>query len=463
MSKPSINKELSSNVMLDITQFLSPVNQGSLSATSKTTKSVINKSIPGLLINLIKKNSYLYTDFEKDYIEDLVKEYNNGKVEGLENNFSWNTPEKNEQFKEIKKTYYNLLKLLNSDVVLIMGGEGTNIVTKMIIDQDGTIRFEDGVAMLHARYYHDVIYNQGKVFSLSINADDEYFGTMEIFDTLTKVQVQLQTNLQTISTSHYFSACLAMLNNILYLIDGYRNMYILEKQGVWQNQNTCTIIIRRHASVIAYEGKLYICGGINERSVEIFDPAIGMWQLDYEEMTKTRSYFSLYVFEDEIYAVGGDEYNQNTTIEKRNKDTQIWELVADCGQNRCGCTTVLAGLKIFLFGGREHKSTFDYFDLKSKKWASQDITSAYFDIGERQLPREVVGSKAVFIPKISLSGGSLLSSNYDLNQKLIKNKIKEINNKLLNFKGTLKKINSKNIKYVKKKDNMMIKYSYTKK
>ena len=167
---------------------------------------------------------------------------------------------------------------------------------------------------------------------------------------------------------------------------------------------------RYWAAAIAFEGKLYICGGYRNQSIEVFDPAVGTWQLEGEEMTKARYCFSLFVFEDEIYAVGGDYGGQSTTIEKRNKDTKRWELVADCGQDRQDCAAVLVGSKILLFGGQDHKSTFDFFDLHTKKWASQDQGGAYFDepkakqdeaedepVSKRQLPRQVYASKAVLI------------------------------------------------------------------
>ena len=132
-------------------------------------------------------------------------------------------------------------------------------------------------------------------------------------------------------------------------------------------------------------------------------------------MIKARSGFSLFVHEEELYAVGGDGYGTSTTIEKRNKDTKQWEHVTDSGQDRFACAAALVDTKVFLFGGGyDHKSTFDFFDLHSKKWASQDVGGAYFDepkleqdededeneakpVSKRQLPRQVYWSKAVLI------------------------------------------------------------------
>ena len=40
------------------------------------------------------------------------------------------------------------------------------------------------------------------------------------------------------------------------------------------------------------------------------------------------------------------------------------------------------GSNVFLFGSGDYESTFDFFDLHSKKWASQEQDGAYFDKGE---------------------------------------------------------------------------------
>jgi len=168
-------------------------------------------------------------------------------------------------------------------------------------------------------------------------------------------------------------------------------------QGKWRAHAARLNTARSSAAAIAFEGKVFVCGGVGAlRIVESFDPAIGACQVEGERMTKARWFFSLFAFEEELYAVGGDGYDQNTTIEKRNKATKQWQLVADCGQNRKCCAAVLVGSKIFLFGG-EHKSTFDFFDLDSKKWAPQDVRGAYFDEDKRHLPRQVYRSKAVLI------------------------------------------------------------------
>jgi len=173
-------------------------------------------------------------------------------------------------------------------------------------------------------------------------------------------------------------------------------------KGAWTVRKARLNTARSSAAAVSFQGRLFLCGGYDItkaplQTVEVLDPAVGIWRVDEQQMAVARSFFSLFVFQDELYAVGGDVGGSTTTIEKRNNATKRWELMTDCGQNRRGCAAVLVGSKVFLFGGLEHMSTFDFVDLRCKKWASQDVTSAYFDKAKRKLPRLVYCSTAILI------------------------------------------------------------------
>ena len=308
--------------------------------------------------------------------------------------------------------------------VLIMGGynggNDTNEVTKMIMDQDGTIRFEASTPMLQARDYQAVVYHQGEVFSISTDwSPDESLGTIERLDKLAQTRTQLEARLP----NNLFYTTATMFDNKLVVIGGRREgadsdiMYTLDEhasqadQGKWRAHEARLNTARYNAAAIAFEGKIFVCGGYNDatgnlRSVESFNPAIGAWQVE-GDMIKLRHNFSLFVFDDELYAVGGGI--GNTTIEKRNKATKRWQLVADCGQRRWRCAAALVDSKIFLFGGSVHESTFDYFALDSMTWASKDVGGAYFDESRRQLPRQVWYSKAVLITPLAAGNWTKLN------------------------------------------------------
>ena len=116
---------------------------------------------------------------------------------------------------------YELFFANNRHEVLIMGGNDdeeedgvTNNVFKMIIEQDGTIRFEDSTPMLQARYRHNAVYHQGEVLSIGSFISDDARRTVERLDTLTQTRMQLQTNLPV----DVYHACAAVLDNKVYII-----------------------------------------------------------------------------------------------------------------------------------------------------------------------------------------------------------------------------------------------------
>jgi hypothetical protein len=295
---------------------------------------------------------------------------------------------------------------------------------KIIIEPNGTIRFEDSTSMLRSRSVHGLVYHQGEVISVcDARRNVAFRGTSERLDTLTQTRTQLAERLPNglglvtaailgnkllVVGGEYQFAGQEVSSDIVYELDEHASQ---AGQGKWRAHAARLNTARSWAAAIAFEGKLFVCGGVGAfRIVESFDPAIGAWQVE-GDMTKARFNFSLFVHEEELYAVSGDE-DGSTTIEKRNKDTKQWEHVTDCGQDRYACAAALVGSKVFLFGGFKDESMFDFFDLQSKKWASQDVGGAYFDhpkleqdedededepVSKRQLPRKFYGSKAVLI------------------------------------------------------------------
>jgi len=285
----------------------------------------------------------------------------------------------------------------NEQKVLIVGKCSSGHCEKvamMIVEPNGKIRFDASTSM-RIGYCGSPVYYQGQLFTSSL-----YSGSSSKSDTLTPWRT---SNLERFPNG-VFSASAAVFGNKLLIIGGFHPIegqgvlqsgisnivYELDEQasqapqGTWRAHVAKLNMPRVKAAAIEFEGKLFVCGGGAGagRSVESFDPIIGFWQVEPEQMIKERSRFSLVVYEDELYAVGGDD--GNTTIEKRNKATKKWQLVADSGQHRFAAA--LVGSKIFFFGGGAQ--TFDFFDLDSKKWASQDVESAYFDEAKRQLPLE---------------------------------------------------------------------------
>jgi hypothetical protein len=485
-NKPNANlKSMPDVARAMMVAFLSNKNTSSYGSASKTTKEDTNVAKQYLLIEKLEKlkelinRPNLFSNFVKNNMQDKFNNYNENK-----------TPEKIKKLEELSDIYDDL----QNDRVLVMGGLTYNtedVVMKMIIEQDDNIqfdiRFEYNTQLLNANDLFDVTYNQGEVFALSSFTPYASQGTVQRLDTLTQEKMELA---EFVGDGGLCRATTAIFNNKLIIVGGfyeYENenrtkvfsdiVYELDDdtnesdQGKWKAQNAKINNVRYQAAVITFDGKIFLCGGTDVnghhlRSVESFDPTVGKWQFE-EEMTDARAFFSLCVFNDELYAMGGNwdgVSDDTTTIEKLSKDTKKWELVATCDKYRFGCASALVGTKVFLFGGSDSTSTFDYFDLHSKKWASE-INNKYKMESGRILPYEFQFSKAVYIPSIEKQiealhiqkAGSLLN-NYKFYNNTIKNKIKDINTKLLNCNKNLNKINIKNIKYVKKNNKIQLKY-----
>ena len=287
----------------------------------------------------------------------------------------------------------------NKEEVLIIGGsfggKSKNNVTHMIIDNKDNIHFEIKPPLLLASYLQDALYHQGNIYSINRYGSNKT--RIEIFNILTqKIDTFTKEFPNNINNS-----CSVFLNNKLHVISPLCNIYTLQETGdYWEKHDLHTTQNQLFSATISFQSKIFLAGGVGVRghinSVQSYDPKVGIW-IRESNMVKYRSFFVLFEYKDELYAVGGENYQESTTIEKRNMTTLQWEVIADCGKNRYGCTSALVGSKVFLFGGLENMTTFDYYDLEKKKWASQDNECAYFSEEKRCLPPKVIFSKAVNI------------------------------------------------------------------
>jgi hypothetical protein len=407
-----------------VTDFLTANNLKSLNFSGKTLKELFFESLEEILGPKLEKiyswvnESLLFSNFVKKNMNEL---------------FDF---DKNKSITKLLKLS-DIYEDLTRDKVLIMGGidsdgRPTNIVTKMIINSEGDIIFEDGKPMSQPRdrENYDAVYNQGLVF-FSPNEQEK---KLAFFDTLTNKHSEVFEEVIKFRTIDEFSnsSTLSVLDNKIFILGGYWSsnygdvtsgkVYELEEtQDTWsitkKKDNPAGF---RNSASIELEGKIIVCGGLYDNGslnnrVWCFDPETNDWERD-TVMVRERESFSLFVYKKELYAVGGD-YNGCTIEKRKNHNTNSnneeyikafsdfnfekngpWMVIAAC--NRKGCASALIGSKIFLFGGGDNKSTFDYIDLEKKKWASQDDSCKYYNEESRVMPREINNSIAVFIPGI---------------------------------------------------------------
>ena len=274
-----------------------------------------------------------------------------------------------------------------------------NSVFRILLHKDGKIEFRKGFPLLEERMNHSVLYDKGNIISISSN----YFsgcGSIEYFDNI----AQESTLLEKIIPDKMHNICAALLENQIFLFGGaipyeygwvYTDkIYVLDSNHNWTHYSQLNIV-RISAASIVLDGLFYICGGYSFsnsplQSVEVFDPKTKTSII--ETMTKQRIKCSLFIYDGEIYAVGGDVSKESISIEKRNKTTQLWELVSVLEVDRYLCASVLVDSKIYFFGGgydesSNNRSTFDVYDIKTDLWIMRN----------QCMPFQIYGSSSILI------------------------------------------------------------------
>lgn len=355
--------------------------------------------------------------------------------------------------------------------ILIIGGEINNIPTKnvikMIIDENNenlNIRFEESTPMLSARTDLASIYWKNQVFSFGFNDERKY--TMEHINILTQEQKEEGTlydnmikTVPIIFNDNLLIVGGKILYNEIYL--EWPHIYMLKskclKENICDSKNwiyKSELKTSRHqCAVCIYDNKLFVCGGYRYNnkeisSVEVYNKHTNKWNIS-KSMMYPRARFSLFVYEDELYAVGGNNNNSTTNIEKMDKITQEWKIVTDLDKNRNGCSSILVGSKIFLIGGNniydwtyssmrrkhyrklinDYETTFDFYDLKERYWASKDRNGKYFSENSRRiyLPSsysigKLIGKKKIYSVSYAQAVNITPSHNYLIRNRNNSNK-----------------------------------------
>ncbi|PAV64180.1 hypothetical protein WR25_24532 [Diploscapter pachys] len=132
---------------------------------------------------------------------------------------------------------------------------------------------------------------------------------------------------------------------------------------------------RTRAFGATYDGKIFLAGGYLEDylcSVEIYDPEKKSWTFG-PSLKHARADGALFVFQNELYAIGG--YNGNkyvAEIERYNPNSKCWEIYDRMPKPRAGFGIATYKGKIAIAGGWDSATnslnTVICYDTVNKEW-----------------------------------------------------------------------------------------------
>jgi hypothetical protein len=203
-----------------------------------------------------------------------------------------------------------------------------------------------------------------------------------------------------INEFNYIYTKYEILNNKIYIVQSFWDPHsnytscplaILDEYNIINKLDISTkyIVPRRFHAIAQFEGKLWIAGGINDNnylsSVEVFDEDRNKW-IFCNNMNKARVNFKLFVYDNNLYAVGGDncEIRNDIQISNSTKSPENFFDNESINSFRSCIDEDLLKLGekqqiIFL----NSVTTIEKFDNIEKKWniiTQLNIDSTYFNI-----------------------------------------------------------------------------------
>lgn len=164
-----------------------------------------------------------------------------------------------------------------------------------------------------------------------------------------------------------------------YSLEGVRNF-----TGSWESGRISLLRGRSHHGSAVYRGGLWVAGGlitgrlVASNTVEVIDLSTSQ---SYEASSMLRHRFSpkLLVVDGDLFAVGGDVEGSSLSvcsIEKFDPLKGQWVFVTFFPQprRRVRCAVAAYQHRIFVFGGSDGASilsSWDFYDVKGRFWASQ--------------------------------------------------------------------------------------------
>ena len=189
-------------------------------------------------------------------------------------------------------------------------------------------------------------------------------------------------------------------DNALYLVGG-RGIKPVEKYDIKQNSWKAmapTPLEIHHLTPVSVNGKIYVVGGLSGKYPEeqplshvyAFDANTNSWDKVFEiPEERRRGGAGVVVYKSKIYIVNGITFGHtsgtNAMFDVFDPVNRTWTILADAPNIRDHSSAVIFGDKLIALGGRNTsyhepdnftaffstvKNEVDYYDFKTKKWAT---------------------------------------------------------------------------------------------
>jgi len=269
--------------------------------------------------------------------------------------------------------YAHTVDEINGKIYIVGGGDhegGLFPATALVYDRSTGIW--DTIPLYNniLRNCHNSCVVNGKLYVVGGNNGIKTVSTMEVLDPITNQW----TSLDSMPTDRGLAAC-AVVDDTIYVIGGirgylnaldYTGLKTVESYdittGQWNSKSEMPTKRWGH-SAVAYNGKIYVFGGVSfgsptvvYGSVEVYDPQTNTWETISDSTIPTPRYcLTTCVLDSNIYAIGGWYHSGGGPIydkvEVYNPDSNMWYTETPMPTPLAVLASIVLDGKIQVFGG----------------------------------------------------------------------------------------------------------------
>jgi hypothetical protein len=231
--------------------------------------------------------------------------------------------------------------------IYLVGGDENGAINS-VEKYDGQI-WSNEPNMITPRYNHNVIVYKGLLYSAGGRNGTGTLTSVETYNGVSWSNIQSMTRAR---ETHG----MVVYNDNIYVIGGDGINSLEQFNGInWTSSATNIPTTRFYFSVCVYNNYIYVLGGANSGlSMNIVEAYNGTTWTNTTPMIKKRRAFSSVVYKGRLFAIGGldsDQLISQSTKKVEAYDGSTWTYVADMNIDRYDHESVVYNGKIYVIGG----------------------------------------------------------------------------------------------------------------